>query len=110
MADERSMFLLVTPSGGKLWRFAYRRPGSGKQNQLSLGRYPDVSLKRAREKRDEARRLLADRRWNRPRRQAESRSTCERGYLRGRRARVVCQVLDQVGQEPRRQGTRPTRE
>jgi hypothetical protein len=60
MADERSMFLLVTPSGGKLWRFAYRRPGSGKQNQLSLGAYPDVSLKRAREKRDDARKLLAD--------------------------------------------------
>jgi len=60
MADERSMFLLVTPAGGKLWRFKYRRPDTGKENLLSLGAYPDVSLKRAREKRDEARRLVAD--------------------------------------------------
>lgn len=54
------MFLLVTPSGGKLWRLKYRRPGRGKENLLSLGAFPDVPLKRAREKRDEARALLAD--------------------------------------------------
>ncbi len=60
LADERSMFLLVTPTGGKLWRFKYRRPDTRKENLLSLGTYPDVSLKRAREKRDEARKLLAD--------------------------------------------------
>ncbi len=35
-------------------------PGTGKRNTISLGVYPDVSLKRAREKRDDARRLLAD--------------------------------------------------
>ena len=60
LADERSMFLLVMPGGGKLWRFKYRRPDTGKENLLSLGAYPDVSLKRAREKRDEARALLAE--------------------------------------------------
>lgn len=60
LADERSMFLLVTPAGGKLWRFKYRRPDNRKENLLSLGAYPDVTLKRAREKRDEARALLAD--------------------------------------------------
>jgi integrase len=58
LTDERGMHLLVTPAGGKLWRFFYRY--SGKQKTLALGAYPDVSLKRAREKRDEARRLLAE--------------------------------------------------
>lgn len=56
--DERGMYLLVTPNGGLRWRFKFRF--NGKEQCLSLGVYPDVSLKRAREKRDEARRLLAD--------------------------------------------------
>ena len=60
LADERGMFLFVTPSGGKLWRLKYRRPATKKETLLSLGAYPGVSLKRAREKRDEARALLAD--------------------------------------------------
>ncbi len=60
LADERGMFLLVNPTGSRWWRFKYRRPGTHKENLLSLGTYPDVSLKRAREKRDDARRLLAD--------------------------------------------------
>ncbi|HJU08170.1 MAG TPA: integrase arm-type DNA-binding domain-containing protein [Rhodanobacteraceae bacterium] len=60
LTDERGMYLLVKPEGGKLWRLDYRRPGTKKRNTLSLGTYPDVSLKRAREKRDEARKLLAD--------------------------------------------------
>jgi len=60
LADERGMYLLVKPDGARWWRFDYRRPDAGKRNTLSLGTFPDVSLKRAREKRDEARRLLAD--------------------------------------------------
>jgi len=60
LADDRGMFLLVKPGGSRWWRFKYRRPGTRKENLLSLGTYPDVSLKRAREKRDELRRLLAD--------------------------------------------------
>jgi integrase len=60
LADERGMYLLVRPDGGRWWRLDYRRPDSGKRNTLSLGTFPDVSLKRAREKRDEARVLLAD--------------------------------------------------
>jgi integrase len=56
--DERRLFLLVTPAGGRLWRLRYR---IGKREKLiSLGAYPDVPLKRARERRDEARRLIAD--------------------------------------------------
>lgn len=58
--DERAMFLLVTPSGGKLWRWKYRRPITRKENLLALGSFPEVSLKRAREKREEVRALLAE--------------------------------------------------
>ena len=60
--DERGLYLLVRSSAdqyrGRLWRFRYRV--NGVEKLLALGTYPDVSLKRAREKRDEARRLLAD--------------------------------------------------
>lgn len=58
LSDGGGMFLLVTPSGGKWWRFKYRF--KGKEKLLSLGVYPDVSLKEARERRDEARKLLAN--------------------------------------------------
>jgi integrase len=60
LADERGMYLLVKPDGARWWRFDYRRPGTGKRNTLSLGTFPDVSLRKARDKRDEARELLAD--------------------------------------------------
>jgi integrase len=56
--DERGLFLLVTPAGGRLWRLRYRM--AGVEKLLALGVYPDVPLKRAREKRDEARKLIAD--------------------------------------------------
>lgn len=60
LADERGMYLLVKPDGARWWRFDYRRPDARTRNTLSLGTYPDVSLRKAREKRDEARALLAD--------------------------------------------------
>lgn len=60
LADERGLYLLVKPDGARWWRFDYRRPGNKKRNTLSLGTYPDVPLKKARERRDEARRLLAE--------------------------------------------------
>ena len=56
-ADEKGLFLLATPSGGKLWRLKYRI--DGKEKLLALGAYPDVSLKAARTRRDEARELIA---------------------------------------------------
>lgn len=58
LSDEKGLHLLVTPSGGKLWRLSYRF--GGKQKTLAFGSYPEVTLVRARDKRDEARRLLAD--------------------------------------------------
>ena len=60
LADERGMYLLVQPTGARLFRFNYRRPGTGKRNTLALGMFPDVSLRKARDRRDEARALLAD--------------------------------------------------
>src|SRR5262245_54556843 len=51
------MYLEISPKGGRWWRMAYRY--GGKRKLLSLGVYPDVSLADARERRDEARKLLA---------------------------------------------------
>jgi len=63
LADERGLYLLLTPNGGRLWRFKYRfgenEKKKRKEKLLSLGAYPDVSLAGAREARDEARRILA---------------------------------------------------
>ncbi|MCW3480023.1 tyrosine-type recombinase/integrase [Neisseriaceae bacterium JH1-16] len=58
MADEKGMYLEVLPTGGKYWRMKYRF--AGKEKRLALGVYPDTSLKEAREKRDAARKLLAE--------------------------------------------------
>ncbi|MHB9100680.1 MAG: tyrosine-type recombinase/integrase [Sulfuricella sp.] len=58
LSDGGGLFLLVQPNGSRYWRFAYRF--SGKQKTLALGVYPDVSLVNARERRNEARKLLVD--------------------------------------------------
>lgn len=55
--DGGGLFLLVTPSGGKLWRFKYRF--AGKEKLLSFGSYPEISLADARQSRSDARKLLA---------------------------------------------------
>ena len=57
LGDARGLFLLVQPSGGKLWRLKYRIEGHEKK--LGFGTYPDVSLSDARKRRDEARELIA---------------------------------------------------
>jgi integrase len=56
--DEKGLFLLVKPTGARLWRFKYAHHRVEKL--LSLGVYPDVSLRLARERRDEARKLVAN--------------------------------------------------
>jgi len=58
VADERSLYLEIMPSGSKYWRFKFKF--AGKENRLAFGVYPEVSLKEAREKRDIARKQLAD--------------------------------------------------
>lgn len=59
MYDEGGLYLLLSPTtgkGGKWWRFRYRF--DGKEKLLSFGTYPEVSLKDARNRRDEAKKLL----------------------------------------------------
>lgn len=58
IAAGLGLFLLVQPSGAKWWRLKYRF--RGKEKLISLGVYPQVTLKEACSKRDEARKLLAD--------------------------------------------------
>ena len=56
--DVGGLYLEVSPSGAKLWRFRYR--SGSKDKRLALGSYPETSLASARKKRDEARRLLSE--------------------------------------------------
>jgi integrase len=55
--DRDGLFLLLTPKGKRYWRFKYRF--QGREKLLSLGVYPEISLKEARERRDAARKLVA---------------------------------------------------
>jgi integrase len=57
LTDGGGLFLLISSKGGKWWRLKYRF--EGKEKLLSLGTYPDTSLKDAREKREAARKQLA---------------------------------------------------
>jgi integrase len=57
LADEKGMYLEVTPTKAKYWRLKYRL--GGKEKRLALGVYPEVTLAAARAKRDDARRQLA---------------------------------------------------
>jgi integrase len=56
MVDEKGLYLEVSPKGGTWWRLKYRF--GGKEKRLALGSYPEVSLKEARRRRDEAREQL----------------------------------------------------
>lgn len=58
LTDGGGLFVLIHPNGGKYWQLAYRF--AGKQKTLALGVYPDVSLALARERREQARKLLAN--------------------------------------------------
>lgn len=55
--DERGLFILINPNGSRWWRFKYRF--GEKEKSLSLGVYPEVSLKEAREQRDQMRKQLS---------------------------------------------------
>ena len=54
--DSRGLYLEIAPRGTKAWRFKYRF--AGREKRISMGIYPEVSLKLARQRRDEARKLL----------------------------------------------------
>jgi len=59
--DGEGLFLEVTTLGAKLWRMKFTQPSNGKSNKLSFGSYPEVTLQEARQKRLDARRLIAKR-------------------------------------------------
>lgn len=58
LRDEKGLYIIINPNGSKWWRLDYRF--AGKRKTLSMGVYPDVGLRAARERRDDARRLVAD--------------------------------------------------
>jgi hypothetical protein len=57
LSDSSNLYLWVTPSGGKIWRWAYRL--DGKWKLMTLGKYPVVPLSLARDRHGDARKLLA---------------------------------------------------
>ncbi|WP_428569397.1 MAG: tyrosine-type recombinase/integrase [Solidesulfovibrio sp. DCME] len=57
LADERGLYVEVTPSGSKLWRFRYKL--DGREGMLALGKYPEISLKEARTQREKLREQVA---------------------------------------------------
>src|SRR5258708_9587550 len=59
MSDSGGLYALVTPAGGKLWRWKYRF--AGEEKLMSFGKYPDVSLPDARSLHTSARNVLASR-------------------------------------------------
>lgn len=58
LADGGNMYLLVQPNGAKYWRMDYRL--AGKRKTLAIGVYPDMSLAEARDRREQARKMIAN--------------------------------------------------
>lgn len=56
--DGQGLFLFVDKTGGKLWRLKYKSPVTDKEKTYSMGRFPDISLLQAREKRQELRSMI----------------------------------------------------
>ena len=56
LADGAGLYLLVNPTGSRLWRYRYRL--AGVENTFAVGEYPDMGLSEARQARDDARRLV----------------------------------------------------
>lgn len=59
LSDGGGLYLEVMPTGSKLWRMKFQRM-NGKESRLAFGRYPEISLAEARERRMEARKLAGD--------------------------------------------------
>ena len=89
LRDGGGLHLLVTPAGGRLWRMRYRH--RGRESMIGLGSYPDVSLKVARARRDEARKLLGSGGDPAAVRRAERAGRAE--HVRGHCARVARQAV-----------------
>ncbi|MGV7818868.1 integrase arm-type DNA-binding domain-containing protein, partial [Mycobacterium kansasii] len=59
LSDGYGLYLYIDKNQQKFWRFDYSRPFTKKRNTLSFGPYPEVSLAEARQKREDARSLIA---------------------------------------------------
>lgn len=75
VSDGGGLYLLVHPNGSKYWRMKYRT--AGREKTLALGVYPDVTLSKAREGRDAARRLVAEGKDPSAEKQAKKRSQAD---------------------------------
>lgn len=60
LSDGKGLYLHVDAGGGKYWRFRYPRPATKKENTISFGTYPEVTLAQARKHREDARALIAE--------------------------------------------------
>lgn len=81
LADSGGLYLLITPAGGKLWRLKFRV--DGKERKLALGRYPEISLAKARKQRDAARSQVAqgaDPAWDKQRRKVQAKLSAENTF------------------------------
>jgi integrase len=58
LSDGRGLFLLIKPTGSKLWRLKYRF--NGKEKEFAIGAYPTITLSKARKRREELKTLIAD--------------------------------------------------
>jgi integrase len=74
--DSGGLYVEVSPSGGRWWRLSYRY--AGKRKLISLGIYPDITLAEARERRDAARKLLANGKDPSAKRKADKREALAR--------------------------------
>lgn len=97
--DDRGLFMLVTPTGARLWRFKYRI--DGKERLLALGAYPDVPLKGAREKRDEARALVADGIDPMAKRRADTFELVANEWLELQRKALAPETMEILGRRPK---------
>jgi len=59
LSDGAGLNLLIRKNGAVMWRFDYTRPVTKKRNTMSIGAYPQISLAKAREYRDQFRALIA---------------------------------------------------
>jgi integrase len=98
MGDALGLFLLVQPTGGKLWRLKYRV--DGREKKLAIGSYPDVSLGDARKRRDDARQLIASGKDpSREKQRDKARSRVESGHTFGQIATEFCEKRKRDGQK-----------
>lgn len=100
LSDGEGLQLWVTPGGSKLWRLAYRV--DGKQKKLSIGAYPAIDLKTARQKREDAKQLLRE--GKDPSAQKKVRKLSEaaaRGATFGIRADMLIEAKEKSGKAMR---------